>query len=313
MCPACREGPAPRDGDVPVHRHRGLDAAAARARAGRVRRRARGAPARAPRRLRRSRRRRGRYPGRRVLRRLSDRGRRRLRRARRHRRAERRPDPRPDRPAHRGRRPSRTRATSESTSTAAARIAALAHGGQVVVSPTTAALLDSRPLARSRAHRLKDFDGATRLFQLGGERVPAVRTPGSVDLPDPGDARSSAGSRSCSTRSRLVLERDPRVLTVVGPGGTGKTRFAIELARLLAEEADGGTVFVPLAPLRDPALVVPAARGGTRRRDGRRRVDRRRRSGKRTHVVLDNFEQLLPAAARRSRRSPRRRRRCDCS
>ena len=42
------------------------------------------------------------------------------------------------------------------------------------------------------------------------------------------------------------------MLTIVGPGGTGKTRFSIELARFLAEEADGGTVFVPLAPVRDP-------------------------------------------------------------
>ena len=47
------------------------------------------------------------------------------------------------------------------------------------------------------------------------------------------------------------------MLTIVGPGGTGKTRFSIELARFLADEADGGTVFVALAPVRDAALVVP--------------------------------------------------------
>ena len=55
----------------------------------------------------------------------------------------------------------------------------------------------------------------------------------------------------------MWLDREPRLLTIIGPGGTGKTRFAIELVRFLAEEADGGTVFVPLAPVRDAALVVP--------------------------------------------------------
>ncbi len=87
------------------------------------------------------------------------------------------------------------------------------------------------------------------------------------------------------------------MLTVVGPGGTGKTRFAIELARLLAEEADGGTVFVPLAPLRDPALVVPALGEALGAETGDAASIAGRLLGKRTHVVLDNVEQLLPAAA----------------
>ena len=96
----------------------------------------------------------------------------------------------------------------------------------------------------------------------------------------------------------LVYERDPRVLTVLGPGGTGKTRFALELARLLADEADGGTVFVPLAPLRDPELVLGAIadRLGATAPDAAAiaaRVGERR-----THVVCDNLEHLLPHAAR---------------
>jgi predicted ATPase len=84
------------------------------------------------------------------------------------------------------------------------------------------------------------------------------------------------------------------VLTIVGPGGTGKTRFAIELARLLADDADGATVFVPVAPLHDSRLLPqtladrlgaagpsPAAIAGVLR-------DRR------THLVADNLEHLEP-------------------
>src|ERR687892_1136498 len=169
-----------------------------------------------------------------------------------------------------------------------ARVAALAHGGQIVLSPATAALLDGRELHDLGLHRLKDLEGATRLSQLGPGEYPPLRTPGSVDLPTPA-TRFLGRERELFDAVSLVYERDPRVLTILGPGGTGKTRFAIELARLLAEDAEGGTVFVPLAPLRDPELVVPspdvaavAARIGDRR----------------LHAVVDNVEHLLPDAAR---------------
>ena len=69
-----------------------------------------------------------------------------------------------------------------------ARIAALAHGGQTLLSPATASLLDGEPLHDLGLHRLKDFDGATRLHQLGGGTFPPLRTPGSVDLPTPATA-----------------------------------------------------------------------------------------------------------------------------
>jgi predicted ATPase/class 3 adenylate cyclase len=178
-----------------------------------------------------------------------------------------------------------------------ARIAALAHGDQILVSPTTAALLGSEPLRDLGRHRLKDFEGAVHLYQLGERDFPPLRTPGSVDLPTP--ATSFLGrERELFEAISLVYERDPRVLTIVGPGGTGKTRFAIELARILGDEAEGGTVFVPLAPLRDPDFVVPsvADRLGASAADPAAiaaRVGERR-----THVVCDNLEQLLPGAAR---------------
>lgn len=90
-----------------------------------------------------------------------------------------------------------------------ARVAALAHGGQIVLSPTTASLLDGDPLVDLGAHRLKDFDVATRLFQLGAGAFPPLRTPGSVELPSPPTrflgrerASSTMPSRSGSSRRR---------------------------------------------------------------------------------------------------------------
>src|SRR5579864_9501210 len=56
----------------------------------------------------------------------------------------------------------------------------------------------------------------------------------------------------------LILRGDVRLVTVTGPPGVGKTRFAIELASCIASEFDDGAVFVDLAPLRDSALVLDA-------------------------------------------------------
>ena len=138
-----------------------------------------------------------------------------------------------------------------------ARIAALAHGGQVLVTEATAALLDGVGLTDLGRHHLKDFDGPTRVHQLGTASFPPLRTPGAIDLPTP--ATAFIGREPDLHRAVTVwIEQSPRILTVVGPGGIGKTRFAIELARILADEADGATVFVPLAPLRDPDLVLAA-------------------------------------------------------
>ena len=179
----------------------------------------------------------------------------------------------------------------------AARVAALAHGGQVIVSAATAALLEDEPLRDLGRHRLKDFDAPARLFQLGVADFPPLRTPGALDLPTPA-TRFLGRERELSEAASMWLDREPRLLTIIGPGGTGKTRFSIELARFLAEEADGGTVFVPLAPVRDAAVVVPliAERLGASGDDAAAIATRI--GEKRAHVVLDNLEQLLPDAAR---------------
>jgi predicted ATPase len=178
-----------------------------------------------------------------------------------------------------------------------ARIAALAHGDQILVSPATAALLDSEPLRDLGKHRLKDFEGAVRIYQLGEREFPPLRTPGSVELPSP--ATPFLGrERELFDAVSLVYERDPRVLTIVGPGGTGKTRFAIELARLLGDDAEGGTVFVPLAPLRDAEFVLPAVTDRLGASSPDTAAIAARIGERRTHLVCDNLEHLLPDAAR---------------
>jgi hypothetical protein len=179
----------------------------------------------------------------------------------------------------------------------AARVGAIAHGGQVIVSASAAALLEDESLRDLGPHRLKDFDAPARLFQLGVAEFPPLRTPGAVDLPTPA-TRFLGRERELFEAASVWLDRDPRLLTIIGPGGTGKTRFSIELARFLADEADGGTVFVSLAPVRDAALVVPliAERLGA---SGVSPAAIATRIGeKQGHVVLDNLEQLLPDAAR---------------
>jgi len=178
-----------------------------------------------------------------------------------------------------------------------ARVGALAHGGQIVVSPSTAGLIDEALLDLG-AHRLKDFEGATHVFQLGDGKFPPLRTPGSVDLPAPA-TRFLGRERELFDAVSLVLDRDPRVLTIVGAGGTGKTRFALELARLLADEAEGATIFVALAPLRDSGLVLPAVAEKLGTPSSEPAALATATGGRRTHLVLDNAEHLLPAAAAR--------------
>ena len=176
-----------------------------------------------------------------------------------------------------------------------ARVAALAHGGQVVLSPATAALLDGHELRDLGVHRLKDFEGGTRLAQLGAGLFPPLRSPGSVDLPTPA-TRFLGRERELFEAVSLVYDRDPRVLTILGPGGTGKTRFSIELGRLLADEAEGGTVFCALAPLREPDLVLPTLADRLGAGSAEVASIAARIGDKRTHLV-DNVEHCSPAAA----------------
>jgi hypothetical protein len=104
----------------------------------------------------------------------------------------------------------------------AARIAAAGHGGQVLVSGATAALVDV-DLRDLGMHRLKDLLAAERLYQLGHSEFPPLRTLGAASLPV---AASALIGRERELTELVSLLRDGhQLITVTGAGGTGKTRW----------------------------------------------------------------------------------------
>src|SRR6187551_4135070 len=109
----------------------------------------------------------------------------------------------------------------------AARIAGSGHGGQVVVSAATRALVDDE-LTELGEHRLKDFDEPVPLFQLGRDSFPPLKTISNTNLPR---AASSFVGRERERDELVALLGDgTRLLTLSGPGGSGKTRLAVEAA-----------------------------------------------------------------------------------
>jgi predicted ATPase len=183
----------------------------------------------------------------------------------------------------------------------AARIAAAAHGGQVVVSSSTAALVGTKGLVDLGEHRFKDLAAAERVFQLGDSEFPPLKSLYRSNLPVP--ATPFLGrERELGEVVELLRREDVRLLTLTGPGGTGKTRLALQAA---AEASDGfpdGVFWVALAPLREPALVpgVVAQALEVREQPGQELVDVlvERLKGKRLMLLLDNAEHLLPELAR---------------
>jgi predicted ATPase/class 3 adenylate cyclase len=176
----------------------------------------------------------------------------------------------------------------------AARIAAAGHGGQIVLSPITAELVrELFSLAPLGTHRLKDFDEPVSLFQLGDEEFPPLKTIANTNLPTPA---SSFLGREHELFEASDLIAGTRLLTVTGPGGAGKTRFALELARRVREErfADyrDGVFFVPLAALRDPGLVLDTVAQSIGAKVGLREDI----GDKQMLLLLDNFEQIVAAA-----------------
>src|SRR5207249_7854963 len=126
----------------------------------------------------------------------------------------------------------------------AARIAASGHGGQVVVSAATGALVDGE-LIELGEHHLKDFDEPVALFQLGSERFPPLKTISNTNLPRP--ASSFVGRQREREELLHLLRTGSRLVTLSGPGGSGKTRLALEVAAELVSAFKAGVFWVGLA------------------------------------------------------------------
>jgi predicted ATPase/class 3 adenylate cyclase len=172
----------------------------------------------------------------------------------------------------------------------AARIAAAGHGGQVLVSAATVAVVGSPGLRDLGEHRLKDFAEAVSIYQFGDDRFPPLRTISNTNLPRP--ASSFIGREAEVAEVATLLQDGARLLTLTGPGGSGKTRLAIEAAASLVPEFKAGVFWVGLAPVRDPALVSETIGQTLGAKDGL--ADH---IGEREMLLLiDNLEQVIAAA-----------------
>ena len=140
----------------------------------------------------------------------------------------------------------------------AARVAGAGHGGQILVSASTASLISGEGLVDLGEHRFKDLSAPERVYQFGAGDHPALKSLYRTNLPIPGTPFLGRQRELVEVRSLLARE-DVRLLTLTGPGGTGKTRLAAQAAGALAERYPDGIWWVPLAPLRDPELVLETA------------------------------------------------------
>jgi predicted ATPase/class 3 adenylate cyclase len=173
----------------------------------------------------------------------------------------------------------------------AARIAAAGHGGQILISSSTASLVEGGSLRDLGEHRLKDLAASERIYQLGDEPFRPLKSLHQTNLPVP--ATPFLGrQRELAEVTTLLKGRSARLLTLTGPAGTGKTRLALQAAAEASDEYPDGLFWAALAPLRDPRRLLEAAGQALEARDtlASRVADRR------LLLILDNFEHLIDAA-----------------
>ncbi|MGB2938672.1 MAG: adenylate/guanylate cyclase domain-containing protein [Candidatus Dormiibacterota bacterium] len=190
----------------------------------------------------------------------------------------------------------------------AARIASSAHGGQVVLSDATRSLVegalpDGVSLVDLGEHRLKDLSRPEHIWQLRidglPDEFPALKSLDKTPNNLPTQLTSFVG-REHEVAEGLRLLDSSRLLTLTGPGGTGKTRLSMQIGAEASDQFKHGVFFIPLAPVSDPALVpstVLQAMGiheADRRPPQDQLIDHLKE--REVLLILDNFEQLLPAA-----------------
>ena len=175
----------------------------------------------------------------------------------------------------------------------AARIAAAGHGGQILISEASHELLDSAFELRDLGeHRLKDLTAPERIYQLGSDEFRPLKSLNQTNLP----AQPTAlVGREAELEEVLELVRSHSLVTLSGPGGSGKTRLALQAAAELVQEFQDGVWFVSLAALRDEGAVlatIAQTLGVPEHETLEQHLAHRQGL-----LLLDNFEQLLGAAA----------------
>ncbi|MGH2740485.1 MAG: ATP-binding protein [Actinomycetota bacterium] len=190
----------------------------------------------------------------------------------------------------------------------AARIGAAGHGGQILISETTRALCsenlpDGVTLKDLSEHVLKDLPQPEHLFQVDIQGLPTQFPPVRSLEAKPGNLPAQLTTfvgREDDIEAVKGLLTLNRLVTLTGPGGTGKTRLSLRVADESQPSFEDGAYFVRLAPIRDPNLVIPTITTtlGLREDSAQRSFDTlaAHLDGKSVLLVLDNLEQVISAA-----------------
>ena len=173
----------------------------------------------------------------------------------------------------------------------AARICSAGHGGQILVSERTMLVVADGNLKSLGTHRLKDLTAPEPLYQVGEAAFPPLKSLNQSNLPvqpTPFVGRE----KELGEVLGLLRRENGRLLTLTGPGGSGKTRLAVQAAAEVVEQHEHGVWWVGLQAVRDVELVLPTigstlgAKGELAEHVGNRRI----------LLLLDNLEQVVESA-----------------